>query len=173
MGTWLSKGLQGRSQMRRVPSPMDQRRQGGNPRAQQRFAGMWCLPGARAPRCWIALAPRGLLCQSRLLALLWVSYLEREGKPQIRECRISGMHQGTADSLQHHHPDVQRTEQQREEKPKVVVVEHLGTGQGQRKGKDCAAAPSFSSPHLAYPMGQQTCGRKELGPVQIYLPAPG
>lgn len=149
---------------------MDQQRQGGNPRAQQLFAGMRCLPEAWAPHCWIALAPRGLLCQSRLLAPLWVSYLKRETKdkrmPHIRDAlRDCGLPSA---------PPPRCTKDRAGEGGEAKG--HCGTfgiAQGQRRGEECAAAPSFSSPHLAYPMGQQTCGWKELVPARIYLPAPG
>lgn len=88
-----------------------------------------------------------------------------------------GMHLGTVASHQHRHPGVQRTGQWWEEKPKVLIAERVGTGQGQRPGRGLCHChelwQTWSSPYLAHPMGRQTCGWRGLAPARIYLPAPG
>lgn len=79
--------------------------------------------------------------------------------------------------MQQHPMGVQQTGQQREEKQEVLAVELLRTGERQRQGKGFCHCPRLwqpaSCPHLAYPMGQQTCGWRGLAPARIYLPAPG
>lgn len=40
-------------------------------------------PGAGAPRCQLALAPRGLSCRSRLPAPLWVSHLKGDERNRV------------------------------------------------------------------------------------------
>lgn len=65
-----------------------------------------------------------------------------------------GMRLGTVASHQHRHPGVQRTGQRWGEKPKVLIAERVGTGQGQRPGRGApscgrrGAAPTWHIPRV-------------------------